>query len=127
MQVMGAMDEYISIEISNAGTIRVAFDLGYERQEIYEESQYYANGQFHDVHVWRSNEGRTVNLQVNLWQRGLSWWIADCGSLSGTACESGRYDCFVLGRRLRNDITDISDRNKARCAAEQYKNDLHWS
>ncbi|XP_055330929.1 neurexin-4-like [Paramacrobiotus metropolitanus] len=65
MQIVGAHNEYISVEISNAGTIRVAFDLGFQRQELYEESHYYPNGQFHDIHVWRSNEGRTINIQAD--------------------------------------------------------------
>ena len=64
LQVNGATGDYLTIEMSNAGTVRVAFDLGFERQEIYEESEYYPNGQFHDVTVWRTDAGRTVNIQV---------------------------------------------------------------
>ncbi|OWA52160.1 Neurexin-4 [Hypsibius exemplaris] len=65
LQVNGATGDYLTIEMSNAGTIRVAFDLGFERQEIYEESENYPNGQFHDVTVWRTNNGRTVNVQAD--------------------------------------------------------------
>lgn len=64
MQVTGAGGDYLTVEISNAGTIRVAFDLGFERQELYEESQDYTDGQFHDVRIWRTNGGRNLSIQV---------------------------------------------------------------
>lgn len=57
--------EYLTIQVSNSGHLRVVFDFGFERQElIYPEKQFHL-GQYHNFWFQRRNGGKTVVLTVD--------------------------------------------------------------
>lgn len=57
--------EYLTIQISNSGHLRVVFDFGFERQELIFPGKHFGLGQYHDVRFSRKNSGSTVVLQVD--------------------------------------------------------------
>jgi hypothetical protein len=57
--------EYLTIMISNSGSLKVVFDFGFERREIVYPDKHFGLGQFHDVTFSRKNAGSTVVLKVN--------------------------------------------------------------
>ncbi|XP_062588516.1 neurexin-4-like [Saccostrea cucullata] len=61
-------EEYISLEVNNAGGIKFALDVGSERFEVNTPNHGidYTNGQQHEVRMWRTGEnGNLVHIQVD--------------------------------------------------------------
>lgn len=56
--------EYLTLQISNSGHLRVVFDFGFERQELIFPDKHFGLGQYHDVKFSRKNSGSTVVLKV---------------------------------------------------------------
>ncbi|XP_063893286.1 neurexin-4 isoform X2 [Helicoverpa armigera] len=57
--------EYLTLQVSNSGHLRVVFDFGFERQEIVFQGKHFALGQYHDIRLSRKNGGATMLLQVD--------------------------------------------------------------
>ncbi|CAK1542832.1 unnamed protein product [Leptosia nina] len=57
--------EYLTLMVSNSGSLRVVFDFGFERQEIIFQGKHFGLGQYHDVRLSRKNSGATMVLQVD--------------------------------------------------------------
>ncbi|XP_071101429.1 neurexin-4-like [Haliotis cracherodii] len=59
--------EYISVEMNNNGGVKVALDVGFQREEVNTPNIGidFTNGQQHEVVVRRSNMGRTIFVQVD--------------------------------------------------------------
>ncbi|KAG7307721.1 hypothetical protein JYU34_006292, partial [Plutella xylostella] len=57
--------EYLTLQVSNSGHLRVVFDFGFERQEIIFPGKHFGLGQYHDVRLSRKNSGATMVLQVD--------------------------------------------------------------
>lgn len=57
--------EYLTLQISNSGHLRVVFDFGFERQELIFPDKHFGLGQYHDVKFSRKNSGSTVVLKVS--------------------------------------------------------------
>lgn len=68
MQIRNAANtEYISVEINNHGGVKMAFDIGYGRDEINTENHgiSYANNQQHVVTIHITERGRHIKMQVD--------------------------------------------------------------
>ncbi|CAK9304633.1 unnamed protein product, partial [Gordionus sp. m RMFG-2023] len=65
LEVTSYSGDFISLQLQNNGGLKIRFNFGYEPQEINDDRQVYANGQFHEVHVWRRDGGSTIELQVD--------------------------------------------------------------
>nr|UEK51597.1 neurexin IV-like protein [Parasacculina yatsui] len=68
MGLIGLTNEYMTVEVSNSGRIRVVFDFGFERQEVVYPStgdRVFKGGQFHMLRVRRDNNGQTLHVQVD--------------------------------------------------------------
>lgn len=66
--LIGLTNEYMTVEVSNSGRIRVVFDFGFERQEVvYPESgdRVFKGGQFHTLRVRREDNGQSLHVQVD--------------------------------------------------------------
>lgn len=57
--------EYMTLQVSNSGHLRLVFDFGFERREIIFEDQNFATGQFHDVRIRREEFGTRVVMEVD--------------------------------------------------------------
>ncbi|CAH0729114.1 unnamed protein product, partial [Brenthis ino] len=57
--------EYLTLMVSNSGSLRVVFDFGFERQEIIFQGKHFGLGQYHDVRLSRKNSGATMVLQAD--------------------------------------------------------------
>nr|XP_023013622.1 neurexin-4 [Leptinotarsa decemlineata] len=57
--------EYMTIMVSNSGSLRIVFDFGFERQEVHYPDKYFGYGQYHDLIVSRKNGGSTLVMQVD--------------------------------------------------------------
>ncbi|XP_044018099.1 neurexin-4 isoform X2 [Aphidius gifuensis] len=57
--------EYLTIMVSNSGSLRVVFDFGFERQEVILSMKHFGLGQYHDLRFSRKNSGATMVLQVD--------------------------------------------------------------
>ncbi|ESO94302.1 hypothetical protein LOTGIDRAFT_118711, partial [Lottia gigantea] len=77
-----ANTEYITVEVNNNGGVRVALDVGFQREEVNTPNQGidYTNGQQHEVVVQRSNKGRTIKVQVDNYAPSIKTFdVADNG------------------------------------------------
>jgi len=57
--------EYMTIMISNSGSLRVVFDFGFERQEVVYPKKHFGLGQYHDLRLSRKEGGSILVLQVD--------------------------------------------------------------
>nr|CAG4648471.1 EOG090X00DN [Polyphemus pediculus] len=60
--------EYMTLQVSNSGHLRLVFDFGFERREIIFEDQNFATGQFHDVRIRREDSGTRVVMEVDSYE-----------------------------------------------------------
>ncbi|XP_065217760.1 neurexin-4 isoform X3 [Planococcus citri] len=57
--------EYMTISVSNSGSLRVVFDFGFERQEWTFPNKHFGLGQYHDIRIRRKNSGATLVMEVD--------------------------------------------------------------
>lgn len=57
--------EYLTIQVSNSGNLRVIFDFGYERQEHIYPHKHFALGQYHDLRLSRKDGGSIMVMEVD--------------------------------------------------------------
>ncbi|KAJ8665187.1 hypothetical protein QAD02_006849 [Eretmocerus hayati] len=57
--------EYMTIQVSNGGFLRVVFDFGFERQEVIYPNKHFGLGQYHDVRISRKNSGSVLVIQAD--------------------------------------------------------------
>merc|ERR1711899_254946 len=57
--------EFLTLMVSNSGHLRLAFDFGFERQEVVFTDQNFLTGQYHDVKVERFDQGRKVMMKID--------------------------------------------------------------
>jgi contactin associated protein-like 2 len=68
--------EYLTLQVSNSGHLRLVFDFGFERREIIFEDQNFATGQFHDVRIRREESGTRVVMEVDSYEpRSITYKI----------------------------------------------------
>jgi len=60
--------EYMTIMVSNSGSIRIVFDFGFERQEVISTERYFGTGRYHDLRISRKNSGATLVIQIDNYQ-----------------------------------------------------------
>ncbi|XP_043229455.1 neurexin-4-like [Amphibalanus amphitrite] len=63
--ISSVTQEFMTIMISNSGSLRVVFDFGFERRDVVYPERIFNEGQFHDVRVRRLNGGSTLEIQVD--------------------------------------------------------------
>ncbi|XP_029633411.1 neurexin-4 [Octopus sinensis] len=65
--------EYISVEINNHGGVKMAFDVGFGRDELNTKNQDidYTNNQQHVVSIKISNRGRHIRMQVDNYEPAI--------------------------------------------------------
>jgi contactin associated protein-like 2 len=68
--------EYISVEMNNNGGVKVALDVGFERDELNTDIQNVdlANGQQHVAFVTRVNKGRELRIAVDDYPVAVKKW-----------------------------------------------------
>ncbi|XP_050406137.1 neurexin-4 [Patella vulgata] len=95
--------EYISVEVNNNGGVRVAIDVGFQREEVNTPNQGidYCNGQQHEVIVRRSNKGKKITVQVDNYAPGVKTF--DISDSSDTILDNPKY--LFIGN---NDTTETS-------------------
>nr|CAG4643694.1 EOG090X00DN [Lepidurus arcticus] len=57
--------EYLTLSVSNSGSLRLIFDFGFERREFIFANQTFATGQYHDVRIRREEGGSRVVMIVD--------------------------------------------------------------
>ncbi|KAK0157552.1 hypothetical protein PV328_011281 [Microctonus aethiopoides] len=57
--------EYMTIMVSNNGYLRVVFDFGFERREVFYPEKNFGLGQHHSLRLYRKNSGATLVLEVD--------------------------------------------------------------
>ncbi|XP_018318496.1 neurexin-4 isoform X1 [Agrilus planipennis] len=57
--------EYMTISVSNSGSLKVVFDFGFERQEVIYPNKHFGLGQYHDLRLSRKDSGATMVMQVD--------------------------------------------------------------
>ncbi|XP_041371694.1 neurexin-4-like [Gigantopelta aegis] len=83
--------EYISVEMNSNGGVRVALDIGFERDEVNTPNIGidFANGQQHEVKVTRLNKGKTLIVQVDDYPPGNKTF--DVSDTSDTILDNPKY------------------------------------
>jgi len=76
---LGHTGEFFNLMMSTSGEMKMVFDFGFERQEVIYSDKSLADGQSHDVRIWRSHEGLQVNIKVDNYQQ-KSWTYKHEGS-----------------------------------------------
>ena len=57
--------EYMTVDISNSGHLRVILDFGFERHELIYPDKNFGLGQYHDLIIRRKNSGSILTMQVD--------------------------------------------------------------